>query len=158
MCIRAVFAGTALPANFPHSLRSQRFLARQVKNEKLSLEELKSFLDTGTISALSTEREIREVLGLKSKTSGKPGTTGAPDVIQSIPVRELLLLLSSDQRRELVDLVVGEHAGSPAAIKVATEITAVLLANRRVQHIIADAGFTSDNFKVVFQVRLATAA
>jgi hypothetical protein len=54
----------------------------------------------------------------------------------------------------LIDLVIGEHAGSPAAIKAATEITAVLLKNRRVQHIIADAGFTTDNFRVVFQVRL----
>jgi hypothetical protein len=78
--------------------------------------------------------------------------------IQSIPIRNLLQLLSPEQRKELIELVVGQHAGSPAAIKAAAEIKAMLVQNRKVQHIIADAGFTIDNFRVVFQVRLAAAA
>jgi hypothetical protein len=76
ICIHTVFVGTAVPANFPHNLRAQRLLARQVKSEKLSLEGLRSFSDSNAISPLSTEAEVRLVLGLKTK-SGKSGSTTA---------------------------------------------------------------------------------
>jgi hypothetical protein len=72
ICIHSVFAGTAVPGNFPHNLRAQRLLARQIKSEKLTLQELDSLMDAGTISALSTELETRKALGLKTRAkSGK---------------------------------------------------------------------------------------
>ena len=150
------FLGAVSPRKLPHAFRSLRLLARLLKQKQLFYPELQGHLDTGTISALSTEAEIRKVLGLKQKNTPRGGPTdktGMAD-IQSIPIRNLLQLLSSDQRRELIALVAGEHAGSPAAIKAATEITTVLVKNRKVAQIIADAGFTTDNFRVVFQVRL----
>jgi len=159
--IHRALVGNALPTSkLPHALRPLLLLARLLTQEKLTGSELQGHLDTGEISPLSTGAEIRELLGLKGNTirSRQTGTTAAPDIIQSIPVRELLQQLSPDQRQELVNLVVGEHAGSVAAVKAAAEITAVLVKNRKVAHIIAAAGFTTDNFRVVFQVRLATAA
>ena len=160
IAIYRVLAGNTLPTSkLPHALRPLLLLARVLTKEKVTDAHLKMLLDKGLITPLTTEAEVKEVLGLKSKTkSSKSGATATSDIVQNIPVRELLQQLSPDQRKELIKLVVGEHAGSSAAINAAAEITAVLLKNRKVQHIVADAGFTAENFRVVFQVRLAAAA
>jgi hypothetical protein len=154
IAIRDAFIGATSPTKLPQGLRPLRLLARLLKHEQLTYSELQDHLDSKKIFPLSTEAEIRELLGLKGTRGGQTGTTAAPDTIQNLPVRILLQQLSPEQRKELIELVISEHIGSPAGIKAATEINTVLVKNRKVAQIIANAGFTSDNFRVIFQVRL----
>jgi hypothetical protein len=83
-----------VPGNFPHNLRAQRLLARQIKSEKLTLQELDSLMDAGTISALSTELETRKALGLKTRAkSGKSDSAAT--------ISELATILSAATDAEM---------------------------------------------------------